>query len=77
MHWLPAGVTGARETTNTRVDALLQDLHSVTDKSVAVGFGVSRPEHAAQIVAWGAEGVICGSALVRGAHVPALTLATL
>lgn len=58
-------MTGARETTNTRVDQLLQDLHSVTDKSVAVGFGVSKPEHAEQIVKWGAEGVICGSALVK------------
>ncbi len=40
-------------------------LHEVTDKSVAVGFGVSKPEQARQIVAWGAEGVIVGSALVR------------
>ncbi len=32
---------------------------------IAVGFGVSRPEHAKQIVSWGAEGVICGSALVK------------
>lgn len=48
-----------------RVEGLIQLLHSVTDKSVAVGFGVSRPEQAKQIVEWGAEGVICGSALVR------------
>lgn len=32
---------------------------------VAVGFGVSKPEHAKQILDWGAEGVICGSALVK------------
>jgi len=32
---------------------------------VCVGFGVSKPEQARQIAAWGAEGVICGSALVR------------
>lgn len=32
---------------------------------VCVGFGVSEPRHATQIAAWGAEGVICGSALVR------------
>ena len=30
-----------------------------------MGFGVSKPEQARQIAAWGAEGVICGSALVR------------
>ncbi|KAF8073088.1 TRPA1 [Scenedesmus sp. PABB004] len=59
------GVTGVQERVATRVEALVEMLHSVTDKSVAVGFGVSKPEHARQIVAWGAEGVICGSALVR------------
>ena len=32
---------------------------------VAVGFGVSRPEHAKQLRAWGADGVIVGSALVK------------
>lgn len=48
-----------------RVEGLVDMLHSVTDKSVAVGFGVSKPEHCKQIVSWGAEGVICGSALVR------------
>lgn len=32
---------------------------------IAVGFGVSKPEHVKQIVDWGAEGVICGSALVK------------
>ncbi len=30
-----------------------------------MGFGVSRPDQAAQIKSWGAEGVICGSALVK------------
>lgn len=48
-----------------RVEGLVADLHEVTDKPVAVGFGVSRPEHVEKIVGWGAEGVIVGSALVR------------
>jgi tryptophan synthase alpha chain len=59
------GVTGVQERVASRVETLVDTLHSVTDKSVAVGFGVSKPEHARQIVDWGAEGVICGSALVR------------
>jgi len=59
------GVTGVKAEMSTRVEGLVELLHTVTDKSVAVGFGVSTPEHAKQIVSWGAEGVICGSALVR------------
>lgn len=59
------GVTGVQERVASRVEGLIEQLHSVTDKSIAVGFGVSRPEQAKQIVEWGAEGVICGSALVR------------
>ena len=40
-------------------------LQSSTDKSVAVGFGVSGSEQAKLIKSWGAEGVIVGSALVK------------
>jgi tryptophan synthase alpha chain len=59
------GVTGVQERVQSRVQGLIESLHSVTDKPIAVGFGVSKPEQARQIVEWGAEGVICGSALVR------------
>ncbi|PRW56424.1 tryptophan synthase alpha chain [Chlorella sorokiniana] len=59
------GVTGARTNMETRVESLIKQLQQVTDKAVCVGFGVSGPEQAKQIRAWGAEGVICGSALVR------------
>jgi tryptophan synthase alpha subunit len=58
-------VTGVRGKVQARVEQLVESLHQVTDKPVAVGFGVSTPEHAQQIVAWGGDGVICGSALVR------------
>lgn len=76
----PAGVTGVQERMQSRVEDLVKKLQSVTDKSVAVGFGVSKPEHAQQIVEWGAEGVICGSALVRAlgeADSPAAGLASM
>ena len=48
-----------------RVEGLIKSLHVATDKSVAVGFGVSGPEQARQLRAWGADGVIVGSALVK------------
>uniref|UniRef100_A0A0D9W057 Uncharacterized protein n=1 Tax=Leersia perrieri TaxID=77586 RepID=A0A0D9W057_9ORYZ len=59
------GVTGTRSNVNLRVEHLLQEIKKVTDKPVAVGFGVSTPEHVKQIAGWGADGVIIGSAIVR------------
>eukprot|EP00242_Pyramimonas_sp_CCMP2087_P007289 CAMPEP_0198207032 /NCGR_PEP_ID=MMETSP1445-20131203/10527_1 /TAXON_ID=36898 /ORGANISM="Pyramimonas sp., Strain CCMP2087" /LENGTH=291 /DNA_ID=CAMNT_0043879927 /DNA_START=252 /DNA_END=1127 /DNA_ORIENTATION=- len=59
------GVTGVRTNVSTRVEGLIKQLQGVTDKPVCVGFGVSKAEHAAEIEAWGAEGCIAGSALVR------------
>ncbi|KDD71866.1 alpha chain of tryptophan synthase, partial [Helicosporidium sp. ATCC 50920] len=59
------GVTGTQAKVSSRVPELLRELKRATDKPVAVGFGVSRPEHCREIAAAGAEGVICGSALVR------------
>ncbi|RZM75023.1 tryptophan synthase subunit alpha [Leptolyngbya iicbica] len=59
------GVTGMRTEIQSRVKELLDELHSLTDKPVAVGFGVSQPEQAAQLRSWGADGVVVGSAFVK------------
>ncbi|KAF7068243.1 hypothetical protein CFC21_074019 [Triticum aestivum] len=59
------GVTGARATVNPRVKDLLQEIRQVTDKAVAVGFGISTLEHVSQIAGWSADGVIIGSAMVK------------
>ncbi|KAJ1288022.1 hypothetical protein BS78_02G056500 [Paspalum vaginatum] len=59
------GVTGTRANVSGKVESLLQDIKKVTEKPVAVGFGVSTPEHVKQIAGWGADGVIVGSAMVR------------
>ena len=46
LGWLPAceGVTGSRVSMESRVEGLISMLHEVTDKSVAVGFGISAPD---------------------------------
>ncbi|XP_050203704.1 tryptophan synthase alpha chain-like [Mercurialis annua] len=59
------GVTGARASINERVQSLLQEIKAATTKPVAVGFGISKPEHVKQVAGWGADGVIVGSAMVK------------
>ncbi len=59
------GVTGIRSEVATRVPHLIQQIRQVTDKPIGVGFGISQPDHARQVVDWGADAVIVGSAIVR------------
>lgn len=59
------GVTGARAGVLSSVEESLKRIKAHTDKPVAVGFGISTPDQAAQIARWGADGVIVGSALVK------------
>ncbi len=59
------GVTGVREGLDTRAQDVLQELRSITDKPIGVGFGISKPEHARQVKEWGADAAIVGSAFVK------------
>ncbi len=59
------GVTGVRSGLDQRVGEILANLRSVTDKPIAIGFGIAEPEHAQQVRAWGADGAIVGSAMVK------------
>lgn len=59
------GVTGMRSEIQGRVKELLSNLKDITSKPIAVGFGVSQPEQAAQLRSWGADGVVVGSAFVK------------
>ncbi len=58
------GVTGARESLPPDLADFVARVRAVTDKPLAVGFGIATPEQAAQ-VAQIADGVIVGSALVK------------
>jgi tryptophan synthase alpha chain len=58
------GVTGSRNELSDTVEGLVTRLKNLTDVPVCVGFGVSKPEHAAAIAAAGADGVIIGSKVV-------------
>jgi len=59
------GVTGARTELGAMVKPLVKTLKSETKAPICVGFGVSRPEHARELAAAGADGVIVGSAVVN------------
>ena len=59
-----AGTTGERDALPAELTAHLARLRERTDLPLAVGFGVSKPEHAAALRGH-ADGAIVGSALVR------------
>lgn len=59
------GVTGVRSQVQGRVKNLLEQMHQMTDKPIGVGFGISDSEQARQVMDWGADGVIAGSAFVK------------
>jgi tryptophan synthase alpha chain len=59
------GVTGTRAQLDPRIQNLLQNLHSLTQKPIGLGFGISNPEQARQVRDWGADAVIVGSAFVQ------------
>jgi tryptophan synthase alpha chain len=58
------GVTGARTSLPADVARLVRDVRDASPVPVAVGFGVSRPEHVRALAKAGADGVIVASALV-------------
>ena len=58
------GVTGARKKLPLEVSSNVRSIKRVTDKPVAVGFGISDPKQA-RAIAKVADGVIVGSALVK------------
>lgn len=73
------GVTGVRESLSDSARALVESIRAETDLPVAVGIGVSTPEHARAVASY-ADGVIVGSAIVAraaGASDPAAAVGEL
>lgn len=58
------GVTGVRESVSSGAIDLLQRVRNHTKIPLALGFGISTPDHAKVCSAAGADGVIVGSAIV-------------
>ncbi len=58
------GVTGAQKITPADIQASVEELKSMTDIPVGVGFGITTAEDAAAVGAF-ADGVVVGSALVK------------
>ena len=58
------GVTGTRSEITSDIDAMIAAVRENTDIPVAIGFGISNPEQAAQMAAK-SDGIIIGSAIVK------------
>lgn len=58
------GVTGARQNLPLDLRENIRNIKSHTEKPVCVGFGISRPEHVAEVFKI-ADGAIVGSALIK------------
>jgi tryptophan synthase alpha chain len=61
------GTTGERSSVDGGLRTLVSRAAAHTDVPVAVGFGISTPDHARGAVQAGADGVIVGTRLVRAA----------
>lgn len=58
------GITGSKLSLDPEIDAHIRSIRSASDTPVAVGFGISTPEEAAEVARF-ADGVIVGSAIVK------------
>ena len=69
------GVTGARSQVASGAKDLAASIRALTSMPLAIGFGISRPEHVAEVGRW-ADAAVVGSGLVsliaEKAHAPSL-----
>jgi tryptophan synthase alpha chain len=57
------GVTGARDRIAAGAEEMVRRIRRVTDLPIALGFGISKPEHVREVGQW-ADAAVVGSALV-------------
>jgi tryptophan synthase alpha chain len=57
------GVTGARETIADGAEEMVRRIRAVSALPIALGFGISKPEHVREVGKW-ADAAVVGSALV-------------
>ena len=57
------GVTGARETIADGAEEMVRRIRAVSPLPIALGFGISKPEHVREVGKW-ADAAVVGSALV-------------
>lgn len=58
------GVTGARDAVATSAEPLVARIRAVTDLPIALGFGISRPDHVREVTSY-ADAAVVGSAIVQ------------
>ncbi len=58
------GVTGIRSSFDTKINEVISSIRSVSTTPVALGFGISTPEQAKELIQY-ADGIIVGSAIVK------------
>src|SRR5438876_4543897 len=58
------GVTGARDTLASGAQEMVRRIRAVSNLPVALGFGISKPEHVREVARW-ADAAVVGSALVN------------
>ncbi|EKE03885.1 MAG: tryptophan synthase subunit alpha [uncultured bacterium] len=59
------GVTGVRDSFSETLSSIITEIKNTVSTPIAVGFGVSKPEHIASLKELNADGAIIGSALVK------------
>ena len=59
------GVTGARSDISSNTVELIKRVKNRTELPLAVGFGISKPEHVKDVINSGSDGAIVASAIIN------------